>query len=93
MLLGAQVRRRIALHHGQAGADCVLVDAPCSGLGVLSKRADLRWNRSEKVGIKCRGELIVDWAGLGWTGLGWTGLDWTGLDWTGLDWTLYFSLP
>ena len=27
-------------------ADRVLVDAPCSGLGVLAKRADLRWNRS-----------------------------------------------
>ena len=27
-------------------ADRVLVDAPCSGLGVLSKRADLRWRRS-----------------------------------------------
>ena len=26
-------------------ADRVLVDAPCSGLGVLSKRADLRWQR------------------------------------------------
>ncbi|GFP95033.1 ribosomal rna small subunit methyltransferase b [Phtheirospermum japonicum] len=26
-------------------ADKVLLDAPCSGLGVLSKRADLRWNR------------------------------------------------
>ena len=26
-------------------ADRVLVDAPCSGLGVLSKRADLRWRR------------------------------------------------
>ncbi|KAL8142160.1 hypothetical protein V2J09_015192 [Rumex salicifolius] len=26
--------------------DKVLLDAPCSGLGVLSKRADLRWNRS-----------------------------------------------
>ncbi|KAJ1290090.1 hypothetical protein BS78_02G216000 [Paspalum vaginatum] len=25
--------------------DKVLLDAPCSGLGVLSKRADLRWNR------------------------------------------------
>ena len=25
--------------------DRVLVDAPCSGLGVLAKRADLRWNR------------------------------------------------
>lgn len=27
--------------------DKVLLDAPCSGLGVLSKRADLRWNKSE----------------------------------------------
>ncbi|KAM0941702.1 putative 16S rRNA (cytosine(967)-C(5))-methyltransferase [Dioscorea sansibarensis] len=26
--------------------DKVLLDSPCSGLGVLSKRADLRWNRS-----------------------------------------------
>ncbi len=26
--------------------DRVLVDAPCSGLGVLAKRSDLRWNRS-----------------------------------------------
>jgi 16S rRNA (cytosine967-C5)-methyltransferase len=27
-------------------ADRVLLDAPCSGLGVLAKRADLRWHRS-----------------------------------------------
>ncbi|MEM1271185.1 MAG: 16S rRNA (cytosine(967)-C(5))-methyltransferase RsmB [Bacteroidota bacterium] len=27
--------------------DAVLLDAPCSGTGVLSKRADLRWNRHE----------------------------------------------
>lgn len=27
-------------------ADRVLLDAPCSGLGVLSKRADLRWQRA-----------------------------------------------
>ncbi|KAM7279726.1 hypothetical protein ACFE04_006860 [Oxalis oulophora] len=26
--------------------DKVLLDVPCSGLGVLSKRADLRWNRN-----------------------------------------------
>jgi 16S rRNA (cytosine967-C5)-methyltransferase len=32
-------------------ADRVLVDAPCSGLGVLAKRADLRWNRTpEEIG-------------------------------------------
>ena len=28
--------------------DRVLVDAPCSGTGVLAKRADLRWKRSEE---------------------------------------------
>ncbi|RMF64260.1 MAG: 16S rRNA (cytosine(967)-C(5))-methyltransferase RsmB [Calditrichaeota bacterium] len=27
------------------GADRVLVDAPCSGLGVLARRVDLRWKR------------------------------------------------
>lgn len=27
-------------------ADAVLLDAPCSGTGVLSKRADLRWKRT-----------------------------------------------
>ncbi len=27
-------------------ADAVLLDAPCTGTGVLSKRADLRWKRS-----------------------------------------------
>ncbi len=27
-------------------ADCVLVDAPCTGFGVMAKRSDLRWNRS-----------------------------------------------
>jgi 16S rRNA (cytosine967-C5)-methyltransferase len=29
-------------------ADLVVVDAPCSGLGVLSRRSDLRWRRRPK---------------------------------------------
>ena len=29
-------------------ADRVLVDAPCSGLGVLRRKPDLRWNKSEE---------------------------------------------
>lgn len=31
-----------------APVDKILLDAPCSGLGVLAKRADLRWKRREK---------------------------------------------
>lgn len=27
--------------------DCILLDAPCSGLGVLRRHPDLRWNRRE----------------------------------------------
>ncbi|GJP57260.1 hypothetical protein CLOM_g16285 [Closterium sp. NIES-68] len=30
----------------RGSADRVLLDAPCSGLGVLAKRADLRWRRT-----------------------------------------------
>jgi len=37
-----------ARRFGARPADRVLVDAPCSGLGVLAKRADLRWKRKEK---------------------------------------------
>ncbi|MEZ4700396.1 MAG: 16S rRNA (cytosine(967)-C(5))-methyltransferase RsmB [Rhodothermales bacterium] len=32
----------------RATADRVLLDAPCTGLGVLAKRADLRWKRTEE---------------------------------------------
>lgn len=42
-------------------ADAVLLDAPCTGTGVLSKRADLRWKRTEsdlKEVIKLQAELL-----------------------------------
>lgn len=57
-LLEQNVRRlgltNVAGHHGDArclpeyhgAADFVLVDAPCSGLGVLRRRPDLRWRKS-----------------------------------------------
>lgn len=35
-----------SLQPGDVTADRVLLDAPCSGLGVLAKRADLRWKRT-----------------------------------------------
>jgi 16S rRNA (cytosine967-C5)-methyltransferase len=36
----------LALPEALAGFDRVLVDAPCSGLGVLARRPDLRWRAS-----------------------------------------------
>lgn len=36
---------RMFVENNTVEYDKVLLDAPCSGLGVLSKRADLRWNR------------------------------------------------
>jgi 16S rRNA (cytosine967-C5)-methyltransferase len=28
-------------------ADCVLVDAPCSGLGIIRRKPDIKWSRTE----------------------------------------------
>ncbi len=42
-------------------ADAVLLDAPCTGTGVLSKRADLRWKRThEELGeiVKKQADLL-----------------------------------
>ena len=41
-------RRRLELPAAyEAAFDAVLLDAPCSGLGTLASRADLRWRRRE----------------------------------------------
>lgn len=48
-------------------ADGVLLDAPCSGTGVLSKRADLRWKRTQEEldqSIALQGELLEEAANL-----------------------------
>ena len=42
-----QDARIMTLSPYESGFDRVLVDAPCSGLGVLAKRADLRWRKTE----------------------------------------------
>ncbi len=36
------------LHSQEMHADRVLLDVPCTGTGVLNKRADLRWRRTEE---------------------------------------------
>ncbi|BFI32078.1 16S rRNA (cytosine967-C5)-methyltransferase [Marchantia polymorpha subsp. ruderalis] len=43
-------------------ADKVLLDAPCSGLGVLAKRADLRWRRTpeEILGLNDLQDQLLD---------------------------------
>lgn len=43
-----KIRRGDVLELSLPLADAVLLDAPCTGTGVLSKRADLRWRRDEK---------------------------------------------
>ncbi|MFA7078355.1 MAG: 16S rRNA (cytosine(967)-C(5))-methyltransferase RsmB [Syntrophomonas sp.] len=39
----------LSLPEGQPWADGVLLDAPCSGLGVLNRRADSRWKKTPDV--------------------------------------------
>ena len=41
-----EFRESLGAEEGPQIFDRVLVDAPCSGLGVLAKRADLRWRRT-----------------------------------------------
>ena len=43
-----KIRRGDVLELSLPLADAVLLDAPCTGTGVLSKRADLRWRRDEQ---------------------------------------------
>lgn len=48
-------------------ADRVLVDAPCSGLGTIARRPDLRWRRTAEDIARLRGEqaaLLERGAGL-----------------------------
>lgn len=51
-----KIRRGDVLELSLPLADAVLLDAPCTGTGVLSKRADLRWRRDE-LGLKHAVEL------------------------------------
>lgn len=51
-----KIRRGDVLEVSLPLADAVLLDAPCTGTGVLSKRADLRWRRDEE-GLKNAVEL------------------------------------
>lgn len=44
---------------GPDAADAVLVDAPCSGLGVLARRPDLRW-RKEEADLARLGDLQLE---------------------------------
>lgn len=46
---------------GEVRYDGILVDAPCSGTGVIRKHPDIRWNRTENdlaVNRKTQGELL-----------------------------------
>jgi 16S rRNA (cytosine967-C5)-methyltransferase len=34
--------------YGEASFDCILLDAPCSGLGVIRRKPDLKWSKQEQ---------------------------------------------
>jgi 16S rRNA (cytosine967-C5)-methyltransferase len=55
--LEADGRELPADHHGCA--DYLLLDAPCSGLGVLGRRADARW-RKQKADIQVMADLSCE---------------------------------
>ncbi|XP_037442110.1 probable ribosomal RNA small subunit methyltransferase B [Triticum dicoccoides] len=57
---------RLYAKESTATYDKVLLDAPCSGLGVLSKRADLRWNRQfeDLEELVCLQDELLDSASL-----------------------------
>ncbi len=62
-----KIRRGDVLELSLPLADAVLLDAPCTGTGVLSKRADLRWRRDEeglKNAVKLQEELLEEAANM-----------------------------
>ncbi|XWN38603.1 MAG: 16S rRNA (cytosine(967)-C(5))-methyltransferase RsmB [Balneola sp.] len=62
-----KIRRGDILELSLPLADAVLLDAPCTGTGVLSKRADLRWRRDEeglKNAVKLQEQLLEEAANM-----------------------------
>ncbi|MEX2601219.1 MAG: 16S rRNA (cytosine(967)-C(5))-methyltransferase RsmB [Balneolaceae bacterium] len=62
-----KIRRADARDVDLKMTDGVLLDAPCTGTGVLSKRADLRWRRTEQDLedlVKLQGELLDEAANM-----------------------------
>ena len=62
-----RVRRADATEVELDETDAVLLDAPCTGTGVLSKRADLRWRRDQDSldnAVELQAELLDSAAGM-----------------------------
>jgi 16S rRNA (cytosine967-C5)-methyltransferase len=38
----------LPLKYAEASFDCILLDAPCSGLGVIRRKPDLKWSKQEQ---------------------------------------------